>query len=416
MTSDKTISSDSVARKKTFIFLCAVILSFFTSMSKVLVPGSMFEALSRDLACSAAMLTAIGSAYMYSYAASQLCLGLFADRFGGVRILLFGGSLFTIGSIIAPFVTSPYTMMVARILTAFGAGTVFIAIAKLIADLFPQKFALILGIVMFLGYFGPVTGGLPTVYLVEKFNWRPVMAIYGLIPLACMTLVWLLCRGTLKSVMPGGTFDRLKTILVNRDGLLLFFSSGLVFGSFYAILTSIGQKALEDSMGMSRFSASLVVTSLGVLVAFCNLLTSTVLRLVGTHRKALLVVMFTLTFLGNVLGAIAFGLGHCAALLVASFYLITLPAGGFSLFGEVAKSIYPSNCTGLAVAMVNLVAFIFIALCGNLAGVVLHCFEAEAVNGIYPATTYMTMFLGFSVLGFLGMLASFFLRIRPAAE
>lgn len=407
---------DSATRRKMIIFLCAVVLDLFTSMSKVLIPGSLFEALGRDLNCSAAMLTAIGSAYMYSYAASQLCLGLFADRFGGVRILLFGGTLFAVGSLAAPFLNSPYTMIAARIVTAFGAGTVFIAIAKMIADLFPQKFALVMGCVMFLGYFGPVIGGFPTVYLVERFTWRPVLGAYGLIPVICMSLAWLLCRGTIKPVMPGGTLDRVKTILGNRDGLVLFVCSGVVFGSFYAILTSIGQKALEDSMGLGRFAASLVVTSLGVLVAFCNLFTSGILRLAGNHRKALLVGMFTLTFLGNVLGAIAFGCGRGTVLLVIAFYLVTLPAGGFSLFGEIAKTIYPASCTGLAVATLNLVAFVFIALYGNLAGVVLHCFEAQAVNGIYPATTYMAMFLGFSALGLLGVVLSLLLRLRRDAE
>ena len=403
-------------RRKMVIFLCAVVLDLFTSMSKVLIPGSLFEPLGHDLNCSAAMLTAIGSAYMYSYAASQLCLGLFADRFGGVRILLFGGTLFAIGSVSVPFLSSPYTMIVARVVTAFGAGTVFIAIAKMIADLFPRKFALVMGCVMFLGYFGPVVGGFPTVFLVEKFTWRPVLGAYGLVPVVCMALVWLLCRGTIKPVLPGGTLDRVRTILGNRDGLVLFICSGVVFGSFYAILTSIGQKALEDSMGLGRFAASLIVTSLGVLVAFCNLFTSAILRLVGSHRKALLVGMFTLTFLGNVLGAIAFGCGRGTVLLVIAFYLVTLPAGGFSLFGEVAKTIYPGNCTGLAVATLNLVAFIFIALYGNLAGVVLHCFEEASVNGVYPSATYMTMFLGFSALGLLAMILSLFLRLKQETD
>lgn len=76
------------------IFAFSVLISFFSSMSKVLVPGATFSALQTSFGCSAALLTAIGSVYMYAYALSQFALGLFSDRCGGIRILLVGGSLF----------------------------------------------------------------------------------------------------------------------------------------------------------------------------------------------------------------------------------------------------------------------------------------------------------------------------------
>ena len=59
----------------------------------------------------------MGSVYMYCYAASQLLVGVLTTRFGGVRILLWGGSIFVFGSMIFPLLSNPYLMILARAIT-----------------------------------------------------------------------------------------------------------------------------------------------------------------------------------------------------------------------------------------------------------------------------------------------------------
>ena len=92
---------ETLRRRKRTILGCGVFLYFLTSMSKVLIPATIFNDL-QHLGLDAAAISATGAAFMYAYAASQLLAGIFADRYGGVRILLIGGSLFAAGSIAFP--------------------------------------------------------------------------------------------------------------------------------------------------------------------------------------------------------------------------------------------------------------------------------------------------------------------------
>ena len=80
------IQSVNMIRRKKFLILCfATLLMFFTSMNKVLVPGAVFSDMQRSLGVSGGELAAMGSAFMYCYALSQLVLGLLCHKFGGVR-------------------------------------------------------------------------------------------------------------------------------------------------------------------------------------------------------------------------------------------------------------------------------------------------------------------------------------------
>lgn len=410
--------SSSKNKKLMAIFAFCVLISFFSSMSKLLIPGAAFAALQADFGCSAAFLTAIGSAYMYAYALSQLALGLYSDRYGGVRILLVGGTLFAIGSLLASIVPGAYSMLFTRALTGFGAGTLFVCLNKLISDLFPKNFTTALGIALFTSYLGPILGGLPTVWMVEHFTWRPVMLALGLPPAIAMLSVWCLKKGTMKPVLPGTAAGGLRAMFSEADGLRIFAVSSIGFGIYYAILTGVGQKALEDSMGMSRYVASGIITMLAALTAIQNLLAGCIQKLFGSHRKLLTVLYGSLTLFGSLLGAYAFLLKAqndttriAGILLTAAYFICAIPAGGFSLYGGIVKELYPEKYVSLSVSMLNFAAFVLIALCGNIASAVLKSFSKEATNGIYPPAAYMTLFILLGVLAVIGLVAAIRTRL-----
>ena len=87
------MNDNPIIQKKKF-----AILYFLTCMAKVLIPGVIYDDL---LACGldSRQIAGTGAAFMYAYAASQLLAGIFSNRFGGVRILLTGGSLFALGTV-----------------------------------------------------------------------------------------------------------------------------------------------------------------------------------------------------------------------------------------------------------------------------------------------------------------------------
>ena len=95
------MDGSTLRRRRQLILWSGVVLFFFTSMSKVLVPGAVFNDL-QALGFSAGALASLGAWYMYTYAFSQMAVGIFSDRYGGVRLLLFGGGFFAAGSLLFP--------------------------------------------------------------------------------------------------------------------------------------------------------------------------------------------------------------------------------------------------------------------------------------------------------------------------
>ena len=107
--SGSILPTDVLRKKKMLILLCGMVIFFLTSMAKVLIPATIFADLQK-MGMSVDRIASLGSAFLYAYAASQLVMGCFSDRYGGVRILLIGGSIFAGGTIAFPLMENYYLM------------------------------------------------------------------------------------------------------------------------------------------------------------------------------------------------------------------------------------------------------------------------------------------------------------------
>ena len=87
-----------------------------------------------------------------------------------MRILLIGDGAFVAGTLGFPCMSDLRLMIFCCILIGFGAGTVFLGIAKFLGDLYSEKFALALGMVLLISDFGSVFGTMPMVHLVEAMT------------------------------------------------------------------------------------------------------------------------------------------------------------------------------------------------------------------------------------------------------
>lgn len=406
-------------RRQTVILWCGVVLSFFTSMSKILVPGPIIDDL-QQLGFNAVELSAMGFGYYCSYALSQLALGAYSVRWGGVRLMLFGGSCFVLGSILFPLgslmppvgnVECSYWMMfAARMLTGLGAGTMFPGLAKLLSDLYTERFALVFGVVMFLGYLGPICGREPVLRLIDLVKWRWAFQILALLSLATLAVLATASRGALKPVMSGNSLEALRRVFGNTDNLLIFGASSVVYGAYYVLPVVAGQKCLTDC-GMTKVNAERLIMFQAALIAVCNLGTSSLLRLFGGRRKLMLIIAGVCGLAGGILGAAAFQLNWPLPTVVTAFVLVAIPACFFSLQSLIVKELNPPERAGISISMLNFCAFVLITACQPVAGVILHRYEAAAtrINGIvsYPPTAYRDIFLFFVVLEVIGILCCF---------
>ena len=396
------------------IFLSGAIFTFFTSMSKVLVPGTVFDELQGDLKISGATLSLMSSVYMYCYAASQLVVGVLTTRFGGVRILLWGGSAFVLGSILFPFLSNPTLMILSRALTGLGAGSIFVGLARILADMFPRKFTLMLGISLFISYLGPVAGGLPMTYISNNFGWRTTLLIPAILSIINIAICFILLSKKAGPISKEGTFKPLYKILAKADNWKLYITCSVIFGAFYTILVIMGKKALTDFCNLSPAVAATWITIPAIIVAFFNLATGKIVLLCGNRHKILVNFASVLSFLGIIIACLSFTFKLGAFFVVSSYLIMAIPAGSFALYSTIAKELNPPEYVGLSVAILNFFAFVFIALDGNIAGFILKLFETKEnllPSGVYnyPPSAYALIFGVLSLLAIAGMIAGYLL-------
>ena len=395
-------------RRQVIVLWCGVVLSFFTSMSKILVPGPIVSDL-KALGLDAIELSSLGFGYYCAYAASQLVLGAYSVRWGGVRLMLFGGGCFVLGSLLFPLGGSFWTMFASRMLTGLGAGTMFPGLAKLISDLYTKRFTVVFSVVMFLGYLGPICGRSPVLHLVDLVRWRWALEIIALAALTAFAVLVLASRGAVKPVTQGNSIAALCKVFGSSRNLLIFGASSVVYGAYYVLPVVMGQECLIHS-GMSKVNAERLIMFQVLLIALCNLGTGTILRIFGGYRKLLLVFVGVCGLAGAVLGAVAFAIGLPLSAVVTAFVLMAIPAGFFSLQSLIVKELNPPELSGISISMLNFCAFVLIMSCQPVAGVILQ--RAAA-----PVLAYRNLFLFFVALEVIGLAcAAFVPETRPKRD
>ena len=399
------LAPETLRRKKMTILFCGMVLYFLTSMSKVLIPAAIYSDL-QVLGLDGRRIAATGAAFMYAYAASQLLAGVFADRYGGVRILLIGGSLFAVGSTGFPLTGSFPLMLLCRVMTGFGAGTVFLGVAKLLNDLFSEKFALMLGAALLLGYFGPTVGTVPMKLLVGGVGWRWAMLLPGVLAMAAMAVIVCRMRGTIKPTVGGQTLAPLLQMMKNRAMWTMCLGISVVYGAYYGISSQFGAKSLADLCRMTPTAASAVIMALTIVVAANNMGVNLLIRLCGDRRKPVIFLGQTAALIGAACFFAAARNGSCP-LLIAAFVLIAFPAGFFPLYGTVGKELNPPEHTALSVAIVNFWCFVAIALFQNVNGWILQRCSPPGAE-VYSPGAYAGLAVFLGVTAAFGVAMTFF--------
>ncbi|MBE6403819.1 MAG: MFS transporter [Lentisphaerae bacterium] len=399
------LSADLLRRKKMFVLFCGIFIFFLTSMAKVLVPATIFQDLLK-MNMDVTRIASLGAAFLYAYAASQLVMGCFSDRYGGVRILLIGGSMFAGGTIIFPLMENYYLMLLFRVITGFGAGTIFLGVAKLLGDLFPGKFSMALGLVLLFSYFGPTAGTVPMVKLVEVWGWQKAMILPGLAAMLPMLIIVCCMKGLIKPVSGGQTLEPLAVMVRNRKLWVACFACAAVYGTYYAMVGQIGQKIFIDTFKFSSGSAATCIMVLTVIVAVNNVVCNVILKFFGNRRKLVILLGVLLALAGVLLAKYVFFARLSGVWFMAAAVCMAFPAGFFSIFGTVAKELNDEKYTGMSVAFINFMAFVFISSYQNITGHILKMFSPAAGTPVFSVTAYQAVFSFFLIGAVISLIAA----------
>ncbi|MFA6930290.1 MAG: MFS transporter [Lentisphaeria bacterium] len=393
-----------------------LLIYFFCNLQKVIIPGSIFNELQQHFGATAIEITGLGAVFMYCYGFFQLATGMLIDRYSGVRVLVVGGMVFTLGCLLTALPLSLGGMYMARLLAGLGASTIFLSMITELSRICGRYFSIFVGLAVFCGYSGSVIGSVPFILLAEHFQWQYLLMILALlmlvVQLAFMLLAYL---AKLPEIRPEVSFS-LKTFakpLKNPQNWYTMLFICFIFGSYFTMQTVIGKKILEDYVGMSAASAGLVLTMMVVLAAVDGF-AATLLSSWAGNRKVIFLRMAAVAAMLSLLAAmLAVGLGYRAVWFWWTIFLILAAAGNFAPLAIVlVRDNNPPENLGTATSIVNCSPYVAVAIMGNTIGWIMGRWEPSAAAGarIYPPQAYFAIFLLLALAAGVGCVGAFLLQ------
>lgn len=390
-----------------FLLLCATGLYFFANLQRVAIPGTVFDLLQERLHAGAPYITALGASFMYVYAVAQLLVGLFLDRYGGIRTILVGGLLFCLGSLMFPLCRYLPLLYLARALTGLGASSIFLSMVMEICRAFPRNYSLMISIFLMIGYTGGIAAAAPFNSCIGLMGFTQTLILTAVIS-GIFYAGFFSSGQTLKlppiRQTPIGLSNFGKVFKLHHN-IMLFTFNALAFAVYYILQTVIGKKFLEDFCLIAPKRAAVMLSVLATLAAVSSFFFAILCKTLGNRRKLVCVmtgVIDCAVFGGVILmlvfdyhSPLAFWL-FCPLALFSSLGPITIP---------VINETNSSDITGSATAAMNCLAYIVLAILGNVAGFLLHVFPVGMKHGVefYSRESYLVLF------GFLGLLSAILL-------
>ncbi len=352
------------------VFACFA-AGYFLSYALRSVNAVIAPELVRDFALSNAQLGSLSSAYFLAFAAMQLPLGVWLDRFGSRRadaVLLL---LAALGCVLFATAQGVVMLWIGRAL--IGAGVAGALMAPLRAFRFwyaPGRQQQLVAWMLVAGTLGALSTTVPVQLAIPSIGWRGVFWIAAGLLLAASTAIWtLLPRGERAGQAdPGGATLWLgyRQVFASRY-LWRFAAVGiLIHGSFASLqslwagpwfVTVLGMSAVQSAETLFAFNLVLLAGFLGLSWVAPRIERRgwTVLQVVSVGTALVLAVQVGIGLSG---GALAIVLWLALAVLATHFALIQTHVG----------LSFPEHLTGRAFTAYNLLFFVGIFVSQSLFG------------------------------------------------
>jgi MFS family permease len=178
---------------------------------------------------NAVSLSSIAALFYIAYVIMQIPSGLLYDRYGP-RYLLTGAVLIcALGTLLFAITNQIWLLSLGRFMTGFGGAFAFIGVLVLASSWFPARyFALIAGIVQFLGSMGALVGEAPLSAAATTYGWRHTLIGLCLAGVLIAFFIWLIVHDRPEHMSTparpkfgAGELHRLRVVLSSRQSWLV---------------------------------------------------------------------------------------------------------------------------------------------------------------------------------------------------
>ena len=384
-------------RSAAAVFLAFAFAYFFSALVRA-ITATLSPTLTREFDLNAQELGLLAGGYFFGFAAMQLPLGRWLDRYGPKRVSLSFLLVALIGCVAFPLADDFTGLLVARVLSGAGVSACLMAPLTGFRRWFTPTAQLRANSWMLMtGSFGMVASTLPVQWLVPAIGWRPLF--WGLalaVAVAIAVIAWKVppWEVTAAAERPGSYAQVWRHPYFRRLSGLGFFN----YGGLLAMQTLWAGPWMVRVAGYAPLEAAggLFFINLGMLATFWGwgMLTPWLLRK-GLTTDGMIAGGLPLSFLvlaGIIIAGPAAGAGAWALFCMSStFIALAQPAVGMA---------FPPALAGRALSAYNLVIFAGVFALQWGIGVLIDGFAAA---GLQEGTSFrlaMAVFLACSVMSY----------------
>lgn len=200
-------------------------------------PSVMVPDLMAAFNVNAVQLGNLSAFYLYGYALMQIPVGILLDRFGARRLLTGAALLCAFGAFFFGSAESFVVACIGRLLIGLGSSFAFVSGMFLAATWLPiRHFALMVGIILTVGFIGAIGGQAPLSILIHAIGWRHTLIIFGFIGVILAVLIWAIVRDRTLPITPNHQqltkrkfFSGLTAVAKNRQLWIVSLYAGLMY-------------------------------------------------------------------------------------------------------------------------------------------------------------------------------------------
>lgn len=397
-----------------WIFSIQFLLLFFHRICPAILAPEFVTAFS----ISGVGLGVLSSAYFYPYAFMQIPIGILSDSWGVRKTATLFGLIACLGVMLFAFSHTIGFATFSRVLLGLGVSATFVCGMKVFTEWFKKvEYARISGLFISVGSVGWLIGTTPLAMLSQKFDWREIFIIIGLIMIALTLLTWLLVVDSPEKkgihnvqeqkVIPISKRKLIDDIqLVFREkyfwplAIWFFFRVAILF-SFFGLWAG---PYLMDTYKLSKIETGniLLMVPLAIIVGspFLGYLSDKIL----VSRKQVIVGSSVVHSLCWLILLVFHGSLSIPALYLLFFITGAASSAPGSVGFTATKELFSATIAGTSIGAANLFSFLGGMIFQPVIGYVLD--KAGKVQGVYPPSAYKLAFWIFFITSLMSLLGA----------
>jgi MFS family permease len=399
---ERQSDSERLDRKTAAFVFLAFAAAYFCSALVRAITATLSPVLTLDFGLTASDLGLLAGGYFFGFAAMQLPLGRWLDRYGPKRVILYFLSFAVVGCVAFSMASSFAWLLAARMLVGMGLSACLMApLTGFRRWLDGPSLVRANSWMLMTGSFGMLASTLPVQWLMPLTGWRPLFWLLAILILLCMAVIaWIVPPTLMADARTSAEDNPASYAQVWRNRYfqamtpLAFFNYGglIAIQTLWAgpwMLKVAGYTPLASATGLFYLNACMLVAFWGWGMLAPRLINR------GWRAERLIAWGVPLSLLAlavNIVGASATGwIGWAVFCVTSSVLGLAQPAIGMA---------FKPSLVGRALSAFNLMIFsgVFVVQWGI--GLLVDAFQAVGLSEIASFQASMSVFLCCSIASY----------------